>query len=103
MKPASKLQAQADITEILSWKGSDVINWQDKPGPGGTDLEAYWDDGTKWLLQVKMGGEELNGGSNLGKLRLRAVSLGAVPVIAAVEGEKVIFRSAVDDELLEVP
>ena len=103
MRPPSKMEAQTDIAEMLKCTGSDVINWKDNPGPGATDLEAYWDDGTKWLLQVILGKRKLNGESNLGKLRLRATSMGAVPVIAAVEGEQVEFRSAVDQELLEMP
>ena len=103
MRPPSKIEAQLDIAEMLKYKGSEVINWKDQPGPGETDLEAYWDDGTKWLLRVMLGKERLNGKGSLGKLRLRATSMGAVPVIAAVEGEQVEFRSAVDDVLLELP
>ena len=96
-------QAQEDISAILQSTGSEVIQWKDIPGPGGTDLEAHWPTGTKWLLQVRDTQDGLSTNNELGKLRLRAASMGATPVLALVQGQQVEFRSATDQALLELP
>ena len=93
-------EAQHDISELLRSAGSEVVDWGDAPGPGETDIEAYWPTGAKWLLQVR---EKSEVAGELGKLRLRATSMGATPVLALVMGEQVEFHSAVDDALLELP
>ena len=91
---------QEDISNILRSAGSEVIQWKESPGPGGTDLEAYWPTGTAWLLQVRSTAAEAG---ELGKLRLRAASMGATPVLALVHRQQVEFRSATDQALLELP
>jgi hypothetical protein len=103
MREHKHLEAQRDVSALLESKGSDVISWEGERGPGETDLEAYWDSGDRWLLQVWLGDGGLECLEGLSKLRLRANSLGAVPAVARVDGMQVEFRSILDESLLEVP
>lgn len=97
------LEAQRDISAILQSRGSDVISWEQERGPGETDLEAYWRSGNRWLLQVRTPEDVVVGPGELSRLRLRATSVGAVPVVAWVDGMQVEFRSILDETLLEIP
>lgn len=97
------LEAQRDISAILESRGSDVISWEHERGPGETDLEAYWQSGNRWLLQVRTPEDAVDRAVELSRLRLRATSVGAVPVVAWVDGMQVEFRSILDESLLEIP
>ena len=97
------LEAQRDISAILENSGSDVISWEEQRGPGETDLEAYWKSGNRWLLQVRTPDDAPDSPGELSRLRLRATSVGAVPVLAWVDGMRVEFRSILDETLLEIP
>jgi hypothetical protein len=95
--------AQRDIFALLQSSGSDVISWDGIRGPGETDLEADWGSGSRWLLQLRTPRDRTDGAGALSKLRLRAATIGALPVVAHVDGMQVEFRSSLDGTLLELP
>jgi hypothetical protein len=103
MRTHEHLEAQRDVLAILESRGSDVISWEGRRGPGETDLEAYWETGDKWLLQVWTDGGEDESADGLGKLSLRARCMGAIPAVARVDGMRIEFRSIPDQTLLEIP
>jgi hypothetical protein len=97
------IEAQRDVSAMLESTGSDVISWEQQRGPGETDLEAYWKSGNRWLLRVRTPYDEPDGPGELSRLRLRASAVGALPVLAWVDGMRVEFRSILDETLLEIP
>lgn len=89
------IRKEKQVAELLYRRGAEVELSAGSQGPA--DLVAQWPKGVRWHVQVKAsraGKPATVSPRDLGRLRRGATVDGAIPVVAEVVGNRVVFLDA---------
>jgi hypothetical protein len=100
-----------NITKIVNYlrrQGATTINREPGEGPGGSDIEAYWESGDAWIIKVMETDTEIETikekyEDEIEKMWLEARNRRAQAVVAVVGEKEMIFWQAESWKLLETP